>query len=173
MNRIALGLDIATNSTGYAIIDDEDRLLKYGVIDTSKQKDYFEKSEVFALQIKVLTEEFSFDCIGIEDILSKFASGQSSIKTIIALARFNALASYICYLRCDFKPSHINVLRARSLALGHSVPRGVNSKDYVLKSVVDWYPDIELPRMKRKNALAKTANDICDAVIVGKAVLRL
>jgi len=167
-----LGLDVSTNSTGYAVIDKEGKLLKYGFIDTSKEKDFFDKANIFALQMKNLSEEFCFEKIAIEEILGKFSGGRSSAKVIIALARFNALVSYKCFEYTEIKPVHINVLRARSLALGHSVPRGLSSKEYVLKKVIEWYPDIILPKMKRKDAIAKNAYDIADAVVIGKAMMR-
>lgn len=170
---MTLGLDINTNSTGYAVLDKEEKLVKYGYIDTSKEKDYFDKAAKFALQTADVFGELSFERIGVEDIIGKFASGKSSVKIIIALAQFNALASFQCFMLCKTKPEHINVNRARSLALGFSIPRGVNKKEFILKLVSEWYPEIEWPMMKRKKALAKQAYDISDAIIVAKAVLRL
>ena len=171
MNNI-LGLDINTISTGFSVIDEEEKLLKYGVIDTSEQEDMYSKLDAFSLLIQPLSEEFCFEKIGVEDALGKFLAGKSNIKTIAALLRFNALASYKCYEIFEVKPRHLNVLRARSLALGHSIPRGLQSKIYVLEQVMKWYPDIELPKMKRKDDYAKTAFDICDSIIISKAILR-
>jgi hypothetical protein len=170
-----IGLDISTNTTGYSIMDEDEKLLKYGFIDTSKTKDWFEKTEIFTLQMKQLSEEFSVIKIGIEDILGKFSGGRTSAKTIISLARFNALASYKCYELFNLKPEHINVLRARKLAFGHSIPRnsGLNAKEYVLKRSVEWYPELILPKMKTKDKIAKEAYDITDSIIIAKAILRL
>jgi len=165
---ISLGLDISTNCTGYALINENEELESYGYIDTSISNDLYEKIEIFENSIAKHIAKRP-DVIMIEDILSKFTKGRSSIKIIIALAKFNALASYKCYELSGNQPIHLNVLRSRNLALGHSVPRGVNSKEHILKYIIEKYPHIELPRMKKKDALAKQAYDICDAVIMSLA----
>ena len=168
-----LGLDCSTNCTGYTIINEEEELIKYGYIDTSKQEEWLDKTEIFTLQLKPMAEEFCFSAIGIEDILNKFVGGGSSAKTIISLARFNGLATYFCFQMTGVKPEHVNVLRARKLAMCHSVPRGINSKEYILKYICKLYPKIILPRMKRKDAIDKKAYDICDSVIIALAIKRL
>jgi len=165
-----LGIDVATNTTGYAVVNEKKELLKYGIIDTSKQKDYFDKAEIFTLQLEQLVGEFCFDRIGIEEILSRFNAGHSSAKVVIALARFNALVSYKCYQLKGERPLHINVLTARKLVLG-KIPRSIKQKEYVLKFIQELYPNIELPRMKRKDVLSKDAYDIADAIVIALATL--
>jgi len=166
-----LGIDLSTNATGWGLIEDGE-LLDYGLIDTSKAKDYYDKLVVFQEYIEEnLTGSVrNVDIIGIEDILGRFSAGRTSAKTIITLARFNALASDCLYKYYGIKPVHINVLKARKLTFGSAIPRGENSKEYVKNYVVNRFPEIELPRMKRIDKIANTAYDICDSIIIALAL---
>jgi Holliday junction resolvasome RuvABC endonuclease subunit len=168
---VVLGLDISTNSTGYAIIDESLELIKYGFIDTSKEDNWLMKASKFLDEIETIVEGQKIDHVAIEELLSKFSGGKSSAKTIISLARFNGLATFFIYQLTEKLPEHINVLRCRSLA-DCKVPRGINSKDFVLDKVISWYPSIVMPRMKRKDDIAKNAYDIADAVVVARARLK-
>jgi len=62
------------------------------------------------------------------------------------------------------------VLRARNLA-DCSVPRGVKSKNFILRRICELHPEVkdELPLMKTKPEFAKEAWDIADAIVVGRA----
>jgi len=62
------------------------------------------------------------------------------------------------------------VLRARNLA-DCSVPRGVKSKNFILRRVAELHPEIksELPLMKTKPEFAREAFDIADAIVVSRA----
>ena len=164
----AIGLDISTNKVGYGIINYDDlELIKYGCIDVSKQTDIFDKLlavKKILLQIK----NYNVDKVFIEDILNKFVSGKSTVKTIIKLAKFNALVSYECINILSREQIHLNVLHARKLAMGHSVPRGLNSKEYVLNKILEWYNDIILPK-KKSGKYDSSAFDICDAILIARA----
>lgn len=173
---IFLGLDISTNCTGYTILNSNEDLIDYGFLDTSKEKDWFDKAQKFKFfleeDIKNKEKDFGIiNYIAIEEMLSKFAGGMSSSKTIISLARFNGLASYFCYDVFKIKPMHINVLRARTLA-DCKVPRGIKSKEFILKKIKKMYPDIVFPKMKNKDKLAKQSYDIADSVVICKALIK-
>ena len=62
------------------------------------------------------------------------------------------------------------MLRARNLA-DCSVPRGVKSKNFILRKVCELHPEIknQLPLMKTKPEFAKEAFDVADAIVVGRA----
>ena len=68
------------------------------------------------------------------------------------------------------EPDLLNVIRARNLA-ECKVPRGSNSKEYILKRVVELHPEVKtmLPLMKTKPEFAKEAFDVADAIVVARA----
>ena len=166
-----LGLDISTNTTGYCFMNEDKTLERVGYVDTSHGVDWLKKAEILQKELfEIIDEEKHVRAIVIEDIASKFSGGRSSAKTIIALARFNAVATYILYSNFEVVPIHYNVIKARNLA-GCKVPRGVNTKEFVLNRIMELYPEIVWPRMKKKDAIDKKAYDMADSVIVALAHL--
>ena len=167
-----LGLDVSTFCTGFSIWNlEKDKLEKAGFIPLKKLDNWLEKvDEVCSVleEIKKNTNKITY--IAIEDILQKFIAGKSNIKTIITLAGFNYVIQRKCYEIYNITPVLYNVLRARNLA-DCSVPRGVKSKNFILRRVCELHPEIknELPLMKTKPEFAKEAFDIADAIVVARA----
>ena len=65
--------------------------------------------------------------------------GKSRADTIIKLAKFNGIVSWICFECYDMHPTYINVNTARSL-YGLSFPRGTKGpqrKKMVIETVID------------------------------------
>ena len=167
-----LGLDVSTFCTGFSIWDlEKDKLSKSGFISLKNLNSWHEKvDEVCSIleDIKKNTNKITY--IAIEDILQKFIAGKSNIKTIITLAGFNYVIQRKCYEIYNITPVLYNVLRARNLA-DCSVPRGVKSKNFILRRVCDLHPEVknQLPLMKTKPEFAKEAFDIADAIVVSRA----
>ena len=167
-----LGLDVSTFCTGFSIWDlEKDKLSKYGFISLKNLNSWHEKvDEVCSIleDIKKNTNKITY--IAIEDILQKFIAGKSNIKTIITLAGFNYVIQRKCYEIYNITPVLYNVLRARNLA-DCSVPRGVKSKNFILRRVCELHPEIknELPLMKTKPEFSKEAFDVADAIVVSRA----
>ena len=67
-------------------------------------------------------------------------------------------------------PTMMNVLRARNLS-DCKVPRGTNSKNFILRRVIELHPEVKplLPLMKTKNEFSKEAFDVADAIVVTRA----
>lgn len=164
-----VGFDISTNCTGYTVLDHSANLIDINYIDTSKGENWFDKAMMF----KSALLKLNFDQIGyiaIEEILSKFSTGRSSAKTIITLARFNALASYFCLEKFRINPTHINILRARSLA-DCKVPRGEDSKKYTF-NIIDSRYNISWPKKLRKDEIADCAYDMADSCVIALAAIK-
>ena len=167
-----LGLDVSTFCTGFSIWNlEKDKLEKAGFIPLKKLDNWLEKvDEVCSVleEIKKNTNKITY--IAIEDILQKFIVGKSSIKTIITLAGFNYVIQRKCYEIYNITPVLYNVLRARNLA-DCSVPRGVKSKNFILRRICEFHPEVknQLPLMKTKPEFAKEAFDVADAIVVGRA----
>lgn len=169
---ICLGLDVSTRIVGYSILSEDKVLIRAGFIDLSKIEDLSDKTTYLKDKLLEIKEEYKIDNIGIEDCLTKFAGGRSSIKTIGKLIAFNYLTRYICYTVFDIKPVVLNVIRARTLA-DCKVPRGENSKEYIVSRVMELYENIDWPRMKKdKTRFSKECEDIADSVVISRALVK-
>lgn len=167
-----LALDVSTFCTGYAIWNlNENNLETAGHVALKNKKNIHEKVDTMFEVLETLNENTDkITEVVIEDIITKFISGKSNIKTIITLASFNAIIQRKCYEMLNKAPTMMNVIRARNLA-DCKVPRGTNSKEYVLRRVCELHPEVKelLPLMKTKNEFAKEAYDVADAIVVARA----
>lgn len=154
---------------GYTIIDENLNIKDIDYIKLSPKKNLIDKSFFLRDKFIKINKYFSIDAIGIEDIVTKFVSGRSSIKTIITLSQFNILAQYHLKDVFNIDPTKINVLRARNLS-GIKIPKGSDTKDFVLNVVKEWYADILWPQ-KRNGGDKKECYDMADSLVVAKALL--
>tara|TARA_R110000824_G_scaffold333434_1_gene520030 strand:- start:135 stop:656 length:522 start_codon:yes stop_codon:yes gene_type:complete len=167
---IGLGLDVSSRIVGYTLLRENNELIWAGYIDLSKIDDLLEKTEYLSDRLYEIGREHKIDVIGIEDCLTKFSGGRSSIKVIGKLIAMNYLTRYICFRIFNIKPTPFNVRRARTLA-GCKIPKGADTKQVVIDHVKGWYDNIEWPRMKRdKTRFAKESEDIADSVIIARAL---
>ena len=167
-----LRLDVSTFCTGFSIWDlNENKLETAGHIPLKNVKDLHSRVDVVFKVLEELNNNTDkITEIVIEDIITKFISGKSNIKTIITLASFNAIIQRKCYEMLGKAPTMMNVLRARNLA-DCKVPRGTNSKNFILRRVCELHPEVRelLPLMKTKAEFAKESYDVADAVVVARA----
>ena len=66
-----------------------------GYIDLAREKDILLKAEIVKSNLAILDEEYCIEKIFIEENLQAFRPGFSSAKTLMTLARFNGIVSYI------------------------------------------------------------------------------
>jgi len=167
-----LGLDISTFCTGFSIWNlSENKFATAGHIPLKNVKDLHSRVDAVSKVLDELNDNTNkITEIVIEDIITKFISGKSNIKTIITLASFNAIIQRKCYEMLGKPPTMMNVLRARNLAQC-KVPRGTPSKNFILRRVMEIHPEVKtlLPLMKTKAEFAKEAFDIADAIVVTRA----
>ena len=91
-----LGLDISTTMVGVAVIADGN-LVKSEAWDISKYGTLFEKAEYIGAELHGLRSEYNIQNIFIETALQKFLPGTSRADTILKLAQFNGIVSWICF----------------------------------------------------------------------------
>ena len=167
-----LALDVSTFCTGYAIWNlNENKLETAGHVALKNKKDIHTKVDMMFEVLDTLNENTDkITEVVIEDIITKFISGKSNIKTIITLASFNAIIQRKCYEMLGKTPTMLNVIRARNLA-DCKVPRGIKSKDFILKRIIELHPEVKelLPLMKTKAEFAKESFDVADAIVVARA----
>ena len=167
-----LGLDLSTFCCGFCIWNlSENKFETAGHIPLKKHNEWLDKADKVCYILEEIKDSTnSIKHIVVEDIITKFIAGKSNITTIIKLAGFNYVIQRKCYEIFGTRPSLLNVIRARNLA-ECKVPRGSNSKEYVLKKVCELHPEVPslLPLMKTRDEFAKEAFDVADAIVVARA----
>ena len=113
MNVFAL--DVSTSIIGLCILDNKKNILLLDHIDLKKEKDFWKKCDKARIEIVKISKKYKIDAVAIEESLSKFSRGKSSAGTLILLARFNAVISYICREILNLDPIYIGASDARRL----------------------------------------------------------
>jgi|TARA_R110000851_G_scaffold219581_1_gene372317 hypothetical protein len=158
---------------GVALIDQDSRsLLKSEAWDISKCDSLYEKAELIGSCLYELRSDYDINHVFIETALKKFMPGRSRADTIIKLAKFNGIVSWICFECYDMRPTFINVNTARTL-YGLSFPRGTKGpqrKKMVIEAVVDKEKTNFKYEMARGNKNYKRGtDDRADAVVIARA----
>ena len=130
-----LGLDISTSCVGWCTLNSDGSLIEMGYIPLSKEKDTFCKARRVSDELSRLHISFAIDNIFIEENLQAFRPGLSSAKTLLTLARFNGIVTYMCYQEFNIKPININVNSARKI-LGIKIKK--KQEKSTKEQVVDW-----------------------------------
>ena len=168
-----LGLDISTSMVGVAIIDQTTgKLILSDGWDISKQETTFGKAEFIGAELYGLRSQYKIEHIFIETALKRFLPGRSRADTLIKLAKFNGITSWLCYDCFDITPKYRNVNTARSF-YGLSFPRGTKGpqrKKMVIEAVIEKEKTAFKYEMARggKN-YKKGTDDKADAVVIARA----
>ena len=168
-----LGLDISTTMVGAAIIDPTTRDLVYcDGWDISKCDTLFDKAELIGANLYTIRSDFDVRNVFVETALKKFLPGKSRADTIIKLAKFNGIVSWICFECFEFSPTYINVNTARTL-YGLSFPRGTKGpqrKKMVIETVIEKEKTSFKYEMARGGRnYKKGTDDKADAVVIARA----
>tara|TARA_B100000287_G_C20507498_1_gene731711 strand:- start:47 stop:625 length:579 start_codon:yes stop_codon:yes gene_type:complete len=168
-----LGLDISTTMVGVAVIDPGSRNLIFCEgWDLSKCDTLFDKAELVGANLYTLRSDFNITDVFVETALKKFLPGKSRADTIIKLAKFNGITSWICFECFGFSPTYINVNTARTL-YGLSFPRGTKGpqrKKMVIEAVIEKEKTSFKYEMARGNKnYKKGTDDKADAVVIARA----
>jgi Holliday junction resolvasome RuvABC endonuclease subunit len=110
---MVLGLDISTSCTGWCVFGEKDKFVDMGYVSLPSKLDVFDKVGKIKDLINKLVIRYEINEIFIEENLQAFRPGFSSAKTLMTLARFNGIISYVCYDLLGIKPQYINVNSAR------------------------------------------------------------
>jgi Holliday junction resolvasome RuvABC endonuclease subunit len=166
-----LGLDISTAVVGVAVIDDG-KLVLSTHWDISKADTLFSKAEAIGAELWQIRNDYNIESVFIETALKKFIPGRSRADTIMKLAKFNGIVSWMCYESFEIQPTYINVNSARTL-YGLSFPRGTKGpkrKKMVIEAVIDKEKTAFSYEMARggKN-YKKGTDDRADAIVIARA----
>ena len=151
---------------------EEFEVLMCDYIDLSKIDLMIDKAEYVYKQLEEIKKKYDITDVAIEECVSKFSGGRSSIKTISKLFFINILTQYQCFRIFNVYPTLLNVRRARNLA-DIKVNRGDDSKEVVFGIIKSRHENIGWPMMKRDTTrFAKECYDLADSVVVATAMLR-
>tara|TARA_R100001015_G_C4598784_1_gene153855 strand:- start:37 stop:615 length:579 start_codon:yes stop_codon:yes gene_type:complete len=168
-----LGLDISTSVVGVAVINpDTKELVVSEHIDLTKIDSVFSKAELVGAELWQISNNHGIENLFIETALMRFIPGRSRADTIVKLAKFNGIVSWMCYDTFGLKPTYLNVNTARSL-YGLSFPRGTKGpqrKKMVVEAVIEKEKTAFKYEMARggKN-YKKGTDDRADAVVIARA----
>ena len=174
-----LGLDISTSNVGFCILDASGSLIEATATSFKKNKTIFQKAEEVKSTLKDLKARIPVTRILIEENLQAFRPGFSSAKTIVTLARFNGIVTYLCNEVFQLEPEFMNVNSARK-SVGLKIDRKSkeSTKDQVLTFTKERLPDFEWPTRTLKSGARKglvipadCCYDIADAYIIAAAGL--
>ena len=173
-----LGLDISTSCTGWCILNDSGTLVAMGSIKLAGSKSVYDKTEVVKKSFSDIKEKHPISHIYVEENLQAYRPGFSSAKTILALAKFNGIVSYVANEIFDCKPVDINVNVARK-TIGLKIQKGKSSTKTTKEQVFDWvsselkfdWPKKTLKSGPRKGVtvLDPSAFDMSDAFVIASA----
>lgn len=173
-----IGLDISTSCTGWCILNSEGDFVDMGYIPLSKYKTMYEKAKKVADTLSLIHISHDIEKVFIEENLQAFRPGLSSAKTLLTLARFNGIVSYLSQQEFYHTPEHINVNVARKtvgLKIVSKKKGGKPTKEQVLEwvnSKLDYkWPTKILKSGPRKNqeVLEPYCFDMADAYIISLA----
>ena len=132
-----LGLDISTSCTGWAVTEvqnGETVSVTLGHVKLDKHEGLMCKADAMREEITLLHRKHQFSRIYVEENMQAFRPGASSAQTIMKLAKFNGIVSYLAYQVTGLDPQNVNVNQARK-TLGISLKRekecGISTKDQV------------------------------------------
>ena len=172
-----LGLDVSTSCTGWCVIDYDGSLVDIGFISLKKIDEMYDKASRVADDLSDVFKKHAIQKILIEENLQAFRPGLSSAKTLMTLARFNGIISYICYDRFNMKPDHINVNVARkSVGLKLDRKSDKTTKEQVLEWVSSKIPDhvwetrvLKSGPRKGQTVVSDGCFDSADAYVIASA----
>ena len=174
-----LGLDISTSVIGICVLENNS-LRKLDFINLEKSKNIFEKAEKFKEYLTHLKKEIKITHIGVEENLQAFRPGLSSAKTIVTLARFNGICSYISQEVLGKEPVFVNVNSARK-NIGVKIDRksSKNTKEQILDFVTLLEPSVNWPTRIMKGGprrgsvvLLKECYDMADAYVIARDLVK-
>ena len=163
-----LGLDISTSITGVSIIDRNSELIYCEAWRTDKKNlSFYQKLDIIKENVLFIRAQYPIEMVYVEEPLGMFASGRSSAQIISKIQRFNGATCWILSQAFNLEPQYINTFTARKKC-GISVKRGQNSKEIVLKNILEEYKNFKAEYTKKGNPI-KGTYDRADSVVVAKA----
>ena len=167
-----LGLDVSTSIVGATVLTDGGDVVYCEAWDLRSKNHFptiYEKAQRVKQMLEILHEVKRYDIedVFIEQSLQAFRPGFSSAKTLLTLAKFNGIVSYICQ-KCYLKPPEYIPASTARKACGIKVERGKKAKEVVLNFLLDKEKDFSVEYTKHGNP-KPGSYDRADSYIIAKA----
>lgn len=163
-----LGLDISTSILGYTILDDNGNIIVCDCIDMRKEEsDILVKGKIVEQKFEELSKQYNITKVYIEQSLQAFRPGLSSAAVILLLGKFNGIVSWLASKIFNLYPEFIGATTARK-EVGIKVPKGENSKEVVLKHLLDTVPQFVVQYTPKGNPKQGTY-DRADSYVIAYA----
>ena len=169
---LVLGLDISTSISGATVLDSAGAMLYNESWDTRNKKYFpsiYHKARQIRDKLQDIKHQYYIENVLIEQSLHSFRSGFSSAQTLSTLSRLNGIVSWMCCDIFGIEPHLIAATTARKQS-GLTIRRGENSKEKVLKFVIDNEPSFLIEYTKHGNPRPGTY-DRADSYVIAKAGL--
>lgn len=177
-----LGLDISTSCTGWCVLSESGSLIDLGYTKFKSGSSILDKADEMEAVLLELNRKYGVKKIFVEENLQAFRPGFSSAKTIVTLARFNGIVSYVASKVFSTEPNYVNVNVARKsmdIKIISKRKGGKNTKDQVFDWVAsrieyEW-PSKELKSGPRRGltVLDDARFDMADAYVIAVAGRKL
>lgn len=168
-----LGLDISTSITGVTILDYDANVLVNEAWNFKKCKTFFEKVKMADDKLAEIYSRSNIEIerVCIEQSLQAFRPGYSSAKTLLTLAKFNGILSWLVYETFGIEATYIAATSARKTC-GINVPKGQKAKQVVMQHMLDNEPWFVIEYTHHGNPKPEYF-DRADSYVVAKAGLLL
>jgi len=161
---IILGLDISTVTIGFSIVENE-KILDLGFIDIKKYKTIKEKVIYTYETLQELKYFNDIEYIIVEDSLSGFARGMTSMQTIIKLSKINGVLCFLIEWMTNIQIELVNPNTLRKTVFGKARIKGVKSKEYVKMKIEEMYDTSEWIKYTSRKNWDKRNIDGYDALV--------
>ena len=167
-----LGLDVSTSIVGATVLADTGDVVYCEAWDLRNKNHFptlYEKAQRVKQMLEILHQikRYDIDHVFIEQSLQAFRPGFSSAKTLLTLAKFNGIVSYICQ-KCYLKPPEFISASTARKACGIKVERGKKAKEVVLNFLLDNDDTFSVEYTKHGNP-KPGSYDRADSYIIAKA----
>jgi hypothetical protein len=176
------GWDISTSVIGMTVLDDDGRFVTSEYLDLRSIKDVslLDKADESEQWIEeMLTKHIGdgrYDHF-VEERLSNFAAGRTMLQTLMKLAAFNMVVSYMLlkksshvqgYQSSSVRHIHPSSVKAIMKREGLVIPKGADKKDLTLKFVQNKIPHFPV-ELNRNGNPQPWCFDKADSYIVARA----
>ena len=178
-----LSLDISTSCTGVCLIDENEQLVALDAVKLTSTSlpNMWSKADRCIEEIKNIVGNHSVSKIFVEENAKMFKGGFSSADTLLTLAKFNGLISYLSHKAFNVEIYDINVTSARK-AVGFKNTKTDKRpvKEKVFEFVTALHPEFPWKRHVAKTGKDKgqevyntEMKDACDAWVIAVGGKRL
>jgi Holliday junction resolvasome RuvABC endonuclease subunit len=189
LNNCILGLDLSSVTCGWAITekkDDQISIIDCGYFRINEKNIYNNAKKSIKNINSIIQHNSGISKIVIEEPSKKFASGKSTINTIIRLVSINSIVSYS--LNEKFSIEHLSAVRSRKLSCGttfmskkerqieyENIKKQYWRKHHIFEKIVKLYPEFKkfikfkINKKTGEDELDPYMYDVCDAIVLSIA----